>query len=296
MRLRLRLFVADEYKPLRQVPPVMWLLTLGMLAAQIAFAVLLLPPPEVRQSDYTPPPSTHILRAAALGEPETLAKLLVLNLQAFDNQPGVSVPFAELDYAILGDWLDRIVDLDPRAEYPHFLMAKVYAVVNDVPRRRLSAVWVWRQFLNRPDDRWWWMAHGTNFTKHILKDDAMALEMARDLRRHTTPGQIPNWPRQMEAFFLENQDEFDAAAAILFNQLEAGEITDPQEFQFLVGRLEGILRDMLEAGKFASERQFQTKLTQLEQLHQDFLSQFDNLPPPAANGDGANANAAPDQP
>lgn len=272
-RFRFRLFVADEYKPLRLVPPLMWVLTLGTLAAQILFSLYVLPPAEARQQDYEPPPGLSVFRIAALGEPETLAKLLAMRIQAFDNQPGISIPFAELNYDNLGLWLDRIVALDERAEYPHFLMAKIYSAIREPERRYKSVNWVRRQFLRDPNSRWWWMAHTTNYVKHIIQDDALALDMARDLRKHLDPAQVPAWPRQMEAFFLEGHDEFESAATILQNQLEAGEITDPQEFSFLIKRLEGIIETMYERGDITSRDQLEAQINRLETLHNEFLKQ-----------------------
>lgn len=273
MRLRLRLFVADEYKPLRLVPPLLWVITLGALCAQIVLTVLLVPPPEVRREDYANPPPLELWHIAALGEPETLAKVVAIRLQTFDNQPGISIPFAELDYVKIGLWLDNVVAMDERAEYPHFLMSKVYSFVPEPSRRRLTAEWVWRQFLRDPAHRWWWMTHSVSYARHVLKDKELALKMARDLRIHLKPGDGPSWPRQMEAYLLEGQSEFDSAATILLNQLEAGEITDPQEFSFLLERLEGILRKMYEEGELTSRAQAEEKLQALQQLQDKFLQQ-----------------------
>lgn len=275
MPFRLRLFVAEEYKPLRQMSPFMWLLTLGAFCLQILFTLYLLPPPEVRQQDYTPPPPTALLRLAAFGEPETLAKILVLRLQSFDNQPGVSIPFAELNYDYLGEWLDAVVALDEHAEYPHFLMAKVYSSVKNTERGYIAANWVWQHFKNNPDERWWWMAHIVGFVRHKLKDNTLALAMAHDLRTLLTPGKTPSWPRQMEVYILENQSEFDEAAAILFNQLEAGEITDPQEFVFLLERLEQLTENMAREGKIVNQQEWEDKLDILKQLQTQYLQQFD---------------------
>lgn len=271
---RLRLFVSEEYKPLRLVSPLLWAITLLAITAQIVFSIYLLPPPAAIARDYAAPPPPQTLRVAAFGAPATLAKLLALNIQTHDNQPGISIPFAQLNYDKLGQWLDRAVSLDERAEYPHFLMAKVYSAVRNNPRRYIAVTWVWRQFLRLPNERWWWMAHATNFVKHELKNDEMALLMAQDLRQRLTPGKTPNWPRQMEAFFLENNSEFDAAAAILQNQLAAGEITDPQEFAFLLDRLEGIIQKMYDQGHIQTRSALNQKLTTVQTLRQNFLNQF----------------------
>lgn len=274
MRFRLRLFVAEEYKPLRSVSPWLWLLTIGAFAGQIAFHYYL-PPPASQAVALETPPSDAVFRLSALGEPTTLAKLLAMRIQAFDNQPGISIPFREMDYDIIGEWLDRIVALDERAEYPHFLMAKIYSAVNDNERRRIAAEWTRRQFLKMPAARWEWMAYVTNMAKHVIKDDALALTLARELRENISPDDdVPGWTRQMEIFFLENQDEFSAAAAMLEHQLESGEVREPQEFQFLSERLEKLIKKSYEAGDIGREQAFE-RIDKIQKLTEQYLQQFD---------------------
>src|SRR5262245_6681651 len=98
---------------------------LGLLAT--AFCVQLAlkavePRPHARATDLPPAPPASTLRLLDLGEPVGLAQLLSLYLQAFDTQPGISIPFKELDYGAVVPWLDRVLDLDPPGQYP-LLMA-----------------------------------------------------------------------------------------------------------------------------------------------------------------------------
>ena len=278
-RLRLRLFVADEYKPLRLVSPWLWAAAVLALAGQLLFHHYIVPPPAANAVNHQKPPSQNVFRLLALGEPAVWAKILVMRLQAFDNQPGISIPFNQLDYDNLGLWLDRAVGLDGRAEYPHFLMAKVYSGVADEPRQRKSAAWVERHFLERPRERWEWMAHVANMMRHTLKDEAEALRMAGVLRANTRAGEVPGWAREMEIFFLENQDEFSAAAAMLQSQLEAGEVSEPQEFVFLSDRLRGMLEKMAERGEL-TRADLIARSQKIEKLTNDFLAQFDEVAPP----------------
>ena len=271
MAIRLRLFVADEYKPLRLVPKWLWPLTVLALSAQIAFHRYFIPPPQPAIEEYGVPPSETVARLLSFGEAATLSRLIAMRLQAFDNQPGVSIPFEQLDYDALGRWLDIAVLLDERAEYPHFLMSKVYSSVTDETRKRKAAAWVWRQFLRRPDDRWEWMAHATNQTNYVIKDPVIALEMAHDLRRKTTAGKVPEWVRQIEVLFAENQNQYEVAAAILSNQLEAGEIGDPQEFEYTITRLESLVEKMVEQGEITNEAQWREKIENLNTLRRRFL-------------------------
>ena len=66
------------------------------------------------------------LRAMSLGEPQALSQWLTLYLQAFDNQPGVSIPFAALDYARVSAWLKAALALDPAAQYPLMMASQLY--------------------------------------------------------------------------------------------------------------------------------------------------------------------------
>ena len=87
---------ADE-RSIAQVPKPVLALLAGALCLQVAWQHQQPPPVAWADALGTPPP-VPALKAAALGETIVLAQLLTLHLQAFDNQPGVSVPFQELDY------------------------------------------------------------------------------------------------------------------------------------------------------------------------------------------------------
>ena len=223
-RFRFRLFIKDEYRPLRAVPKWLWAGAVLALAAQLFFHAQLLSAPQLSARDLQlqRPPSDAVLRILALGDRLALARVLMLNLQAFDNQQGTSISFADLDYDRLGEWLDRITALDEKSEYPHFSAAKIYTSVSDKSRQRKMVQWVRRHFANAPDARWEWMAHAANFAKYKLKDDALALELAREIRALSTAGKVPGWTRQMEVFFLESANEYEAAANLLAKLLAAG--------------------------------------------------------------------------
>src|SRR5262245_59159599 len=99
-------------RALSHVPrPVLSLLVLA-LCLQITWQALQARP--VARADALPqPPAPATLRAVSLGEPIALAQLMTLYLQAFDNQPGISIPFLQLDYGRVTAWLATILALDP---------------------------------------------------------------------------------------------------------------------------------------------------------------------------------------
>ena len=228
----------DE-RPLSHVStPVLALLAAG-LALQIglhAFA----PGPEAKAHDLTQPPSVSLLRLASLGEPIALAKILMLQLQAFDYQAGTRIPYKDLDYARVEAWLARILELDPAAQYPLLAAARLYAEVPQEAKQRSMLEFIYRQYLLDPNRRWPWLAHATFLAKHRLKDMGLARRYAAAIEKHTTDKDVPPWATSMEIFILEDMNELETARMMIGGLLASGRITDRAELGFLDGRLREI--------------------------------------------------------
>lgn len=197
------------------------------------------PNPTATASALEAPLPAPALRALSLGEPQAMSQLLTLYLQAFDNQPGVSIPFRALDYHRVIDWLGTALTLDPAAQYPLMMASQLYGQVSDAPdKQRLMCDFVHREFLARPSVRWRWLAHCAIMAKHRLKDASLALRYAEDIASYA--GNASNWARQMRIFILEDMgdDERERAKILLGGLLAGKEITDPKEIQFLMRRLD----------------------------------------------------------
>ena len=150
------------------------------------------------------PPALPLLRLISLGEERAVSALLMLWLQAFDNQPGVSIPLQALNYDKIRAWLQLILALNPDSQYPLLSAAKIYSLVPDEDKKLIMLGFVHENYLNKPNIRWPAMAHAAFVAKHRLKNPALALQYARDLRIHTTDKNVPSWVRQMELFVLED--------------------------------------------------------------------------------------------
>ncbi len=228
----------DE-RPLSHVSrPVLALLAAG-LALQIGLHAAA-PQPRAAAPDLMPPPATSLLRLASLGEPITLAKMLMLRLQAFDYQSGSKVPYKDLDYARVEAWLARMLELDPGGQYPLLAASRLYAEVPDEARQRSMLEFVYRQFLLDPNRRWPWLAHATFLAKHRLKDMDLALKYAAALQKYTTAKDVPAWATTMEIFIREDMNELETARVMIGGLLAGGRITDRTELNFLDGRLREI--------------------------------------------------------
>ena len=217
-----------------------WVIIL-FVAALAAYATLRAaqPKPIAAADALEAPLHAPALRALSLGEPQALSQFLTLYLQAFDNQPGISIPFRALDYTRVIAWLKTALTLDPAAQYPLMMASQIYGQVADAPdKQRVMCDFVHREFLARPAARWRWLAHCAIMAKYRLKDTPLALRYAEDIAIHA--GGASSWARQMRIFILEDMgDNERARAKVLLGGLLAGkEITDVREIQFLMQRLE----------------------------------------------------------
>ena len=207
----------------------------GLLLLLIGWRAAIAPEPVTLRSLESPPPLA-VLRVGALGDEVSLAKWLMLWLQAFDTQPGLSIPLRTLDYQHVIAWLSRCLELDPRAQYPLLAASRLYAEIPDPVRSRQMLEFVHTAFLQDPARRWPWLAHAVYLAKHRLKDRALARRYAATLAQTDDPA-IPHWARQLEIFVLADMGEVDAAKVLLGGLLASGKITDPHEQRLLMQRL-----------------------------------------------------------
>jgi hypothetical protein len=228
-------FATERDRSVRAVPVPVVLALIVALALHMTVRALA-PPPSATAAALPSAPAPVAVRVASLDEPVAAAQFLTLYLQAFDNQPGVSVPFRELDYGRVAAWLESILTLDSRTQYPLLMASHLYAQVPDQVRQRLMLDFVHRKFIDDPGRRWRWLAHATLIAKHRLNDHGLALRYARELARLAP--QAPGWARQMHIFILEDMGEVQSAAIVLGGLLAAGEVSDPRELYFLTQRLE----------------------------------------------------------
>lgn len=225
----------DERR-LTAVPLPVACILLTTLLGQIIWSVMT-PRTPPAATDLAAPPGIARARVSSLDEPLAYAKLMNLTLQAHDNQPGVSLPFRQLDYALIEAWLTRILELDPQGQYPLLAASRLYGAVDDPARQRRMLEFVYRQFLLDPNRRWQWLAHAAYIARHQLRDMTLALRYAQALRLHASSGRVPAWARQMEIFLRADMNEIDTAKLLLGGLLAGGEVTDASEYRFLAGRL-----------------------------------------------------------
>ena len=228
---------SPRVRDLSHVPRAIYLLTALALLLQILWHHGQ-PRPQARAEDLPAAPALRLLQTASFGEPAVLAKLLMLWLQAFDYQSGVSLSFRDLDRDKLKGWLGHMLDLDPRGQYPLLAATRFYGDIPVAANQREMSEFVYQRFLDDPQLRWPWLAHAAIIAKHRLKDLPLALKYARAIARHATGPHVPTWAKQMEFTVLEDMGELQSARLLIGGLLASGKITDPHEIHFLNERLQ----------------------------------------------------------
>ena len=158
-------------------------------------------------------------------------------LQAFDNQPGASISFHQLNYPRLTEWLDTILELDPEGHYPMLVAARVYGSIKNPEKQRIMLDYVFYKFNENPNKYWRWLAHVVITAKHELKDLDLALKYANALSEKATGENVPYWAKDMKIIVLEDMGEVEAAKGLVKALIESNEITDPYELNFLIQKI-----------------------------------------------------------
>ncbi|MGK5019640.1 hypothetical protein [Janthinobacterium lividum] len=229
--------MAGAPRPWSSVPrPLCWLLA-ACLLLQLGWRLSQQYAPAQAQPLPAAPPAA-VARLASLGEPLAMSKAMLLYLQSFEDQPGLSLPWRQLDYDRLAAWLETAQTLDPRSQSALLAASVVYAGVADPQRARRMLAFVADSFATDPQHRWPAMAQAVLVAKHQLHDLPLALVYARALRQLAAGPQVPSWVREMEAFILEDMDQLDSARLLIGGLIASGQISDPHELAFLARRLD----------------------------------------------------------
>lgn len=240
-------------RPVRDVPLTVALMLVLTLALQVVWHSR--QEPIVASAEDLPLPlSARTYVMSSFGEPVATAKVLNLWLQAFDNQPGISIPLHSLDYDVVTKWLDTILELDPKGHYPMLVAARVYGSVSKREKQRQMMDYIFYKFSEDPNKHWRWLAHAIIIAKHELRDMELALKYANALTEKATGPKVPYWARDMKIIVLEDMGEVQAAKILVGGLIESGEITDPYELRFLQQKIE-VLEEKLTKSRQDVEKQ-----------------------------------------
>ncbi len=192
-----------------------------------------------------PPLSAETYRLISLDEPLTVARYLNLWLQSFDNQAGISLSFHQLDYDRVIQWLDTILALDTKGQYPLLVASHIYGSIHSPRKQRQMMDYIYAKFQQRPGQYWRWLAHAVIVAKHELKDMELALRYADALAAESNNKEVPYWAKDLKIIVLEDMGELEAARVLAGGLIENGDIDDPYEIRFLLQKIEVLEQKMM---------------------------------------------------
>jgi hypothetical protein len=123
-------------------------------------------------------------------------------------------PLADYDYKRLKGWFEALDGLDPISDYVAVLAAQYYGLTpkhEDIPN---VIAYLRAHAAKDYAHNWRWLAHAVYLARHRMKDNALALEVARELAGLPIPD-LPPWTRAMPAYALADLGEKEAAIALL---------------------------------------------------------------------------------
>lgn len=218
-------------RSLRSVPKSVIVLLILSLSAQVSWRLRTSPAVSEVQI-LTPPPKDALLSLVGFGDSLISAKLLMLWLQSFNSQNGRFINYQQLDYTVLIQWLETLLRLDPKGQYPLLAASHLYSIVPDPQKQRQILEFVYQQFFIDPARRWPWLAQATLLAKHRLKDLTLALKYSQALTTYATPN-TPYRVQELQILILEEMGEFVQAQQVIEILLDRGQITDPTEISYL---------------------------------------------------------------
>jgi hypothetical protein len=225
-------------RPLSHLPNAI----LPLLIAALALQLLWHATQSRNTAQYEPlplPPPPALFSMMALGDNILASRVLDIWLQGHDNQPGISIPYNQLDYERVTQWLDLSLQLDARDSYPLLTASHIYATVNDTTRTRIMLDFIERKFIEQPEYHWRALADASIAAKHRLKDLPLALRYAETLAAHAG-SDVPYWAKDIRLIVREEMGEKESLKLLIGGLLQNGDITDPYELRFLQQRLDGL--------------------------------------------------------
>ena len=245
------LFLRGDERKIHDVPAIVKIILIMALLSQLFFHAVTNRQLVKAEELYSPPPLAY-MRALSFSDEIVLSKITMLWLQAFDNQPGISIPFRQLDYNKVVQWLNLVLELDPLGQYPLLMASRVYGEVADNARKKLMLEFVYNRFFEDPNRRWPALAQAVFVAKYKLKDYQLAFKYADAMARNVTAKNVPFWVKEMHIYVLEDMGELESAKVLIGGLLESGAIDDEHEINFLQDRLQRLGREE-KAGKNKSE-------------------------------------------
>lgn len=167
-----------------------------------------------------PAPSKDFAASAGLGDTAFSYRIIGLMLQNLGDTGGRFTALKEYNYDELAKWFYIQQQLDPRSNFSPYIAAYYFSAsqVPDKIRPLLGYLSVVGG--SERDQKWRFLAQAVYLARFIVKDNALALELAKKLAANPNKD-MPIWTRNMPAFVLNRQGDKKAAYQLLVEILRS---------------------------------------------------------------------------
>jgi hypothetical protein len=187
------------------------LLLIGLLVGEATLASYL--PLSKNSGDIAAPPSFLAAKLSSLGEDAFFFRSHTLALQHAGNLDGEIVPYYQMDYPHLKDWLTLLDRFDGEAEITPMIAARLYGNSQNGADTKYVIDYLEARALAHPLSDWRWLGQAVYLARFRLKDQARAQTLAHELG--SMPISLPSWARDLEIFVMVDRGDKQGAKRLL---------------------------------------------------------------------------------
>ncbi len=164
--------------------------------------------------------SDEELKVMAFGDNQLLFRIMAFRLNNTGDTFGRFTTLRAYDMEKISHWFHQLDEYDATSNHLASMSAYYFSQTQNAPEVIHLVNYLYDHSHERPKEKWWWLTQATYLAMHKLKDQDLALKVAKPLEGVTG---IPYWAQQMPAFVHEQRGEFEDAYVIMRNVLADAE-------------------------------------------------------------------------
>lgn len=202
-------------------------------------------------------PGYEALQVLSFGDEEFLFRTMAIRLSNAGDTFGRFTALYKYDLHKIYLWFTLLDRFNVRSNVLPSMAAYYFSQTQKTADVRYMVDYLYEHSAPRIQEKWWWMAQGVYLAMHKLKDNDLALKLARTL---TEARDVPLWVNQLPAFVYEKRGEFDAALEIMENILSHTQDIEPGELRYMKYFIDERIAKLDELSKEERERLEKAKL------------------------------------
>ena len=172
------------------------------------------------QYDIVPAvPSPYFIRAASLGDNQFLFRILSFRIQNAGDIFAGFVALKKYDYSRLYNWWSLLDELDFKSNLLPALVSYYFSQTQNKEDVTYAIKYIQNRANKDLNAKWWWLFQGSYLASNVMKNNALALEMAKQLSINTDPN-APLWTKQMYAFMNARYGNDCVAFKVISDMIE----------------------------------------------------------------------------